>query len=75
MQKTDMRVAAFDDLAVQLQHQTQHAVRGRVQTIAGLESLTMFWAYIAMPVGAVFSLIAIVANYLDPRRMELETAQ
>ena len=52
-----------------------YAVRGRVQTIAGLESLTMFWAYVAMPVGAVFSLVAIVANYLDPRRMELETAQ
>jgi len=52
-----------------------YAVRGRVQTMAGLESLSMFWAYIALPVGAVFSIIAIVANYLDPRRMELETAQ
>ena len=52
-----------------------YAVRGRVQTMAGLESLSMFWAYVAMPVGAVFSVIAIVANYLDPRRMELETAQ
>ena len=52
-----------------------YAVRGRVQTMAGLESLSMFWAYVAMPVGALFSVIAIVANYLDPRRMELETAQ
>ena len=52
-----------------------YAVRGSVQTMAGLEVISMFWAYIAMPVGAVFSLIAIVANYLDPRRMELETAQ
>ena len=52
-----------------------YAVRGRVQTMAGLESLSMFWAYVAMPVGAVFSILGIVANYLDPRRMELETAQ
>jgi TRAP-type C4-dicarboxylate transport system permease small subunit len=52
-----------------------YAVRGSVQTMAGLESLSMFWAYIAMPVGALFSLLGIVANYLDPRRMERETAQ
>ncbi len=52
-----------------------YAVRGRVQSMAGLESLSMFWAYIAMPVGALFSILGIVANYLDPRRMELETAQ
>lgn len=52
-----------------------YAVRGSVQTMAGLEALSMFWAYIAMPVGAVFAIIGIVANYLDPRRMELETAQ
>ena len=53
----------------------EYAVRGSVQTMAGLESLSMFWAYLAMPVGAVFSIMGIVANYLDPRRMELETAQ
>lgn len=52
-----------------------YAVRGSVQTMAGLESLSMFWAYVALPVGSLFSIIAIVANYLDPRRMELETAQ
>jgi len=28
-----------------------------------------------MPVGGVFSVIAIVGNWLDPQRMELETAQ
>ena len=52
-----------------------YAVRGSVQTMAGLESVSMFWAYLAMPVGAAFSLLGILANYLDPRRMELETAQ
>ncbi len=52
-----------------------YAVRGSVQTMAGLEALSMFWAYIAMPAGAVFAILGIVGNYLDPRRMELETAQ
>lgn len=54
---------------------SDYAIRGSVQTMAGLESLSMFWAYIAMPVGAVFSLLSIVAHYLDPRHLELETAQ
>ena len=30
VQQTDMRVATFYDLAVQLQHQPQHTMRGRV---------------------------------------------
>lgn len=51
-----------------------YALRGRVQTMAGLESLSMFWAYLAMPVGGVFSLLGIFANLLDPQRLELETA-
>ena len=54
---------------------SDYAIRGSVQSMAGLESLSMFWAYIAMPVGAVFSLLSIVAHYLDPRHLELETAQ
>ncbi|MDO8251744.1 MAG: TRAP transporter small permease [Rhodoferax sp.] len=52
-----------------------YANRGKVQTMSGLESLTMFWAYLAMPVGGVLSMIGIVANLLDPQRLELETAQ
>lgn len=52
-----------------------YSLRGRVQSMAGLESLSMFWGYVAMPVGAMFSVLAIVGNYLDPRRNELETAQ
>ena len=49
--------------------------RGGAQSMAGLESVSMFWAYLAMPVGGVFCAIGIVGNLLDPRRMELETAQ
>ena len=52
-----------------------YAQRGPVQTMAGLESVSMFWAYLAMPVGGLFSVIGIVANFLDPKRLELESAQ
>lgn len=52
-----------------------YAVRGRVQSMAGLESISMFWGYLAMPVGAVFSILGIIGNFLDPQRQELETAQ
>jgi len=52
-----------------------YALRGRVQTMAGLESISMLWAYLAMPVGGVFCVIGILACLVDPRRNELETAQ
>ncbi|MDP3083007.1 MAG: TRAP transporter small permease [Rubrivivax sp.] len=51
-----------------------YATRGRVQTVIGLEDVSMFWAYLALPVGGVFSAISIVGNLLDPKRLELETA-
>ncbi len=52
-----------------------YAWRARFQTVPGIEALTMTWAYAAMPVGGVFSVLAIVAQWFDPRRHELETAQ
>ena len=52
-----------------------YAQRGRVQTVIGLENVTMFWAYLALPVGGVFSIIGIIGNLMDPQRLELETAQ
>jgi TRAP-type C4-dicarboxylate transport system permease small subunit len=51
----------------------RYALRGRVQTVVGLEDVTMFWAYLALPVGGVFSAPAVVANWLDPRRIEPQT--
>ena len=51
-----------------------YAQRGKVQSMAGLESVSMFWAYLAMPVGGVFSLLGIFGNLLETRRIELETA-
>ena len=53
----------------------QYAQRGSVQSVIGLEGVSMFWAYLALPVGGVFSAIAIIGNWLDPQRLELETAQ
>jgi len=52
-----------------------YANRGKVQSMIGLEDVSMFWAYMALPVGAVFSVISIIGNWLDPQRLELETAQ
>jgi TRAP-type C4-dicarboxylate transport system permease small subunit len=52
-----------------------YAMRGRVQSMAGLESISMVWGYLALPVGAVFSIFGIVGNLIDPQRHELETAQ
>ena len=52
-----------------------YARRGSVQTMAGLESISMFWAYLAIPVGALFCVPGIIGNLLDPQRNELEAAQ
>lgn len=48
--------------------------RVRFQTLAGLE-ISISWAYAAIPVGGICSLLAVVAHYIDPRRGELETQQ
>ncbi|RYF34898.1 MAG: TRAP transporter small permease [Comamonadaceae bacterium] len=68
-------VAALALMLVILWYGFDYAMRGRVQSMAGLESLSMVWAYLALPVGAVFSVLGIVGNFLDPKRLELETAQ
>jgi TRAP-type C4-dicarboxylate transport system permease small subunit len=52
-----------------------YAQRGGVQSMAGLESVSMFWAYLAMPVGGLFCIVGILGNLMDPMRLELETAQ
>jgi TRAP-type C4-dicarboxylate transport system permease small subunit len=52
-----------------------YANRGKVQSMIGLEDVSMFWAYLAMPVGGIFCVIGIIGNLLDPQRLELETAQ
>jgi len=51
-----------------------YAQRSSVQTISGIETVSMFWAYLAMPVGAAFAILGALGNALDPKRAELETA-
>ena len=72
---TAVAIAALMLSAVILWWGWDYAQRGRVQSMIGLEGVSMFWAYLALPVGAVFSMIGIVGNWLDPQRLELETAQ
>lgn len=52
-----------------------YANRGKVQTVIGLENISMFWAYLALPVGGVFCIIGLIGQLIDPQRHELETAQ
>ena len=49
--------------------------RVRFQEVAAMEFLPMSVGYAALPVGAVFAIIAVIANFLDPRHRELETQQ
>ena len=51
------------------------AWRTRFQEIGGLEFLPMSVGYAAIPVGAIFAIIAVIANFLDPKHSELETQQ
>ena len=51
------------------------AWRTRFQEIGGMEFLPMSVGYAALPVGSVFAIIAVIANFLDPRHSELETQQ
>jgi len=72
---TVVAIAALTLSAIILWWGWDYANRGSVQSMIGLEGVSMFWAYLAMPVGAVFSMIGIIGNWLDPQRMELENAQ
>ena len=72
---TLVAVAALALLAVIIVVGWQYALRGRVQSVIGLENVSMFWAYLALPVGGVFSVVAVLGNWLDPKRLELETSQ
>ena len=49
------------------------AQRVQFQEMAGLE-VSMSWGYAAIPVGAVFAMIGAVAQFLDHRSAELESA-
>lgn len=48
--------------------------RVRFQNLAGLE-ISISWAYAAVPVGASFGILGVIANFIDPKRGELEAQQ
>ena len=68
-------ISALILVAVIIRYGFDYAYRARFQTISGLESFSMTWAYLAVPVGGLFCVLGIIGCLLDPRRQELETAQ
>ena len=68
-------ISALILVAVIIRYGFDYAYRARFQTISGLESFSMTWAYMALPVGGIFCVLGIIGCLLDPRRQELETAQ
>jgi TRAP-type C4-dicarboxylate transport system permease small subunit len=68
-------IAALILVAVIIWYGVDYAYRARFQTISGLESFSMTWAYLALPTGGIFCVFGIIGCLLDPRRHELETAQ
>jgi len=68
-------LAALVLVAVIIRYGFDYAYRARFQTISGLESFSMTWAYMAVPIGGIFCVFGIIGCLLDPRRLELDTAQ
>lgn len=52
----------------------QMTLRVQYQNLAGLE-ISIAWAYAALPIGAAFTILAVVAHWIDPEHNELENAQ
>lgn len=67
-------LAALVLIAVIIWWGWDYANRGKVQSMIGLEGVSMFWAYLAMPVGGLFSVIGIIGSIVNPQHRELETA-
>lgn len=68
-------LAALTLIGFMIRYGFDYSYRARVQTISGLESFSMTWAYLAIPVGAIFCVLGVVGCLVDPRRHELDTAQ
>jgi TRAP-type C4-dicarboxylate transport system permease small subunit len=68
-------VVAVTFLSVLVWYGCDIAWRVRFQEIGGLEFLPMSVGYLALPVGGLFAIIAVIANFLDPRHAELDIQQ
>jgi len=67
-------VATLGFLAVLVWFGFDLAWRVRFQTFATLP-VSIAWAYLALPVGALFSMLAVLAHYFQPYNRELELSQ
>lgn len=43
-----------------------YANRSATQTIIGLEFVSIYWAYLSLPVGCFFAALGAIAHYFDP---------
>lgn len=68
-------LAALTLVAVIIWWGWDYSNRGSVQSVIGLEGVSMFWAYLALPVGGLFCVPAIIVHFFDPKNTELENAQ
>ncbi len=66
-------VTALAFLAVLVWYGIDLAWRVRFQTFASVD-VSMGYAYAALPVGALLSMVAVVAQWFDPMNEELESA-
>lgn len=64
-------VVTLGFLAVLVWYGVDLAWRIRFQTFATLP-LSIAWAYLAVPAGALFSMLAVIAHHLEPPQRELE---
>lgn len=65
-------LATFMLLAVLCWFGLELVSKVRYQTIAGL-NISASWAYLALPIGAGFSILALIAHLLDPKNGSNET--
>ena len=52
-----------------------YANSGKIQSMVGLDGVSMFWTYVAMPFGGIFSATGVIGNLLDPQYLTLERAE
>src|SRR3546814_2239278 len=60
-------------LAVIAWYGWDYAQRGKVQTIIGLEFMSMFWAFVALPIGSVCAMVGVIGNRSEEHTSELQS--
>jgi len=68
-------ISALVLIGFMIHYGAYYAWLARVQTISGIETFSMSWAYAAIPVGGLLSIPGVIGCLLDPQRLDLETQQ